>query len=65
MWSLQDSQNCFMESLALYTSFLFSMVLNDDIGKSDGISSLTFAVNEFSGLFLHPSITNPLKIRSA
>ena len=35
------------------------MLLNDDIvdiEKSDGICSLTFDVDEFSGLFLHPSI---------
>ena len=34
------------------------MVLNDiivDIKKPDGICSLTFVVDEFSGLFLHPS----------
>ena len=35
------------------------MLLNDDITeieKNDGICSLTFVVDEFSGLFLHPSI---------
>ena len=35
------------------------MVLNDDIvdiEKPDGIFSLTFVVNEFLGLFLHPLI---------
>ena len=35
------------------------MVLNDDIvdiKKPDGICSPTFAVDEFSRLFLHPSI---------
>ena len=35
------------------------MLLNDDIvdsGKPDGTSSFTFVVDEFSGLFLHPSI---------
>ena len=35
------------------------MFLNDDIvdiEKPDGICSLTFAVYEFSGLFLHPEI---------
>ena len=35
------------------------MLLNDDIvdiKKLDGICSLTFYVEEFSGLFLHPSI---------
>ena len=26
-----------------------------DIEKHDGICSLTFVVNEFSGLFLHPA----------
>ena len=35
------------------------MSLNDDIvdkEKSDGISSLSFVVDDFSGLFLHPLI---------
>ena len=35
------------------------MLLNEDIvdiEKPDGICSRTFVVNEFSGLFLHPSI---------
>ena len=35
------------------------MLLNDDtvnIEKPDRICSLTFVVDEFSGLFLHPSI---------
>ena len=35
------------------------MLLNDnviDIEKPDGICSPTFVANEFSGLFLHPSI---------
>ena len=33
------------------------MILSEDIGdieNPDGICSLTFAVDEFSGLFLHP-----------
>ena len=35
------------------------MLLNDNIGyieKPDGIYSSTFIVDEFSGLFLHPSV---------
>ena len=34
------------------------MLLNDiaNIEKPDGICSLTYIVNEFSRLFLHPSI---------
>ena len=59
MCSLKDSQNFFIQSLPVYKSFLFYMLLNDDIvdiEKSDGICSLTFDVDEFSGLFLHPSI---------
>ena len=59
MCCLKDSQNFFIQSLPVYTSFLFYMLLNDDIvdiEKSDGICSLTFDVDEFSGLFLHPSI---------
>ena len=54
--SLKDLQNAFMQSLPLEIC-LFSMYLNDDIvetEKLDGIYSLTFVVNEFSGLFLLP-----------
>ena len=54
---LKDSQNFFMQALPLYTSCLFSMLLDDDIVKTekpDRIYSPTFAVDEFSGLFLHP-----------
>ena len=49
-------------------SCLFSMLLNDDIvdiKKPDGICLLTFVVNEFSGLFLHPSIFSIIHSRSA
>ena len=55
----EDSQIFFMQSLPLYTSCLFSMLLNDnivDIVKPDGICLLTFSADEFSGLFLYPSI---------
>ena len=44
------------------------MFLNDDIAdieKPDGICLLTFAVDEFSGLFLHPSIFSIISSRSA
>ena len=54
----KDSQNLFIQSLSLYTSCLLSMLLNEnvvDTEKSDGICSLTFAVDEFSALFLYPS----------
>ena len=36
-----------------------------DIEKPDGICSLTFVVDEFSGLFLHPSIFSIIHSRSA
>ena len=55
--SLKDLQNAFMQSLPLEILCLFSMYLNNDIvetEKLDGIYSLTFVVNEFSGLFLLP-----------
>ena len=55
--SLKNSQNLSMQSLPLYTSSLFSMLWNDhivDIEKTDGIYLLTFVVDKFSGLFLHP-----------
>ena len=57
--SIKDSQNVFTLFLLLYTSWLFSMILNDDIvdiEKPDETHSPTFIVNEFSGLFLEPSI---------
>ena len=44
------------------------MALNDnilDIEKPDGICSLTFVVDEFSGLFLHPSIFSIIHSRKA
>ena len=66
--SLKKSQNFFLQSLPLYTSFLLSMLLNEDavdIKKPDGICSLTFVVNEFSGIFLHPSIFSIIHAESA
>ena len=57
-----------MQSLPLYISCLFAMLLNDDIvdiEKLDGICSLTFVVDELSGLFLHPSIFSVIHSRSA
>ena len=44
------------------------MLLNDDvvhIEKPDGICSPTFVTNEFSGLFLHASISSIKHSRSA
>ena len=53
---LKGSQNFFLQSFTLYTLCLFSMNYDVvDIEKVDGICSLTFVVDEFSGLFLHPS----------
>ena len=52
--SLKDSQNFFIQSLPLYTLWLFSMLLNEDI--VDGLCLVTFVVDIFSRLFLHPSI---------
>ena len=55
---LKNSQDLLREFLSLYTSCLFSMLLIKDIvdiGKSDGICSLSFVV-EVSGVFSHPSI---------
>ena len=64
---LKNLQNFFLRSLLLYTSYLFSMLLNDyivDIEKPDGIFSPTFVVDEFLGLFLHPSIFSIKHLRS-
>ena len=44
------------------------MLLNEDIvdiEKPDRICSLTFVIEEFSGLFLHPSIFSNIQTRSA
>ena len=44
------------------------MFLNDeivDIGKPDGMCSLGFVVDEFSGLFFHPSVFSIKHSRSA
>ena len=57
-WSLKSLQNFFC-NLYLYTSCLFSMLLNEDIvdiEKPDAICLLTFVLDYFSGLFLHPSV---------
>ena len=56
-------QNIFSANL-----YLFSMLLNDDIvdiEKPDGVCLLNFVVDEFSGLFLHPSIFSIIHSRIA
>ena len=66
--SVKNLQNFLMQSLPLYMSCLFSMLLDEDIAdieKPDGIYLLTFVVDEFSGLFLHPSIFSIIHSRSA
>ena len=58
----------FMQSLPLNTSCLFRTPLNDNIvdtEKPDGIYSPTFVADNFSGLFLHPSIFSLKDSRSA
>ena len=57
-----------MESLPVYTSWLFLILINDKIvdnANPDGIYSTTFVVGEFAGLFLHPSIFSIKHLRSA
>ena len=66
--SLKDSQNVFMESLNLYTSCFFSMLLNDDILyiiKPDRICLTNLVVDEFSEWFLHQSIFSIIDSKSA
>ena len=66
--SLKNSQNFLIQTLPLYTSRFFSMVLNKDIvdiEKPEGICSLIFVVDEFSGLFLHLPIFSIIHSRSA
>ena len=46
----------------------FCILLSEDIvdiGKPDEIYSLTFVVNQFSGLFLHPSVFSIMHSRTA
>ena len=48
--SFNNSQKFFVQSLPLYTSCLFSMLINEDIvdiEKPDGMCLLTFVVDEF------------------
>ena len=59
VYSLKGSQNFLIQFLTLYTSSLFSMLLNDDnvdTEKHDEICSSNFVANKSSGLFLHPSV---------
>ena len=67
-YSLKDSQNFFMQSLPLYMLRLFSILLNNNIvdtEKPNGICWLSYVVDEFSGLYLHPSIFSIIHSRSA
>ena len=57
-----------MKFLPLYTSCLFFMHINEDvidIEKHDGIYSLTFVVDDVSGLILYPSIFSIINSISA
>ena len=66
--SLKYLQNFFIQSLPLFTSCLFYMLLNEDIvdiEKPNRICSFTFVVDEFSALFLHPSVLSIIHSRSA
>ena len=65
---LNNSLNFFIQSLPLYTLCLFFMLLNEDIldiQKPDGICSLIFLADKFSGLFLHPLIFSIIHSRIA
>ena len=66
--ALKDLQNVFIQYSPLYTSGLFSMLLNNDavgIEKPYGMCSLTFAVDEFSELLLYSSDFSIIHSRSA
>ena len=57
--SPKDSQNFFIQSSPLYKSFLFSIPSNVHVVDTEypqGICSPTIVGNDFSELFLHPSI---------
>ena len=65
---LKNPQNFSIQCLPLCKSCSFTRLLNGDIvdiEKPDEICSHTFVVNEFSGLFLHPSIFSIIHSRSA
>ena len=65
---LKNSKKIFIQSYPLYASSLFYMLLDDDSvnnKKPNEISLLTFVADEFSGLFLQPSILSILHSRSA
>ena len=66
--SLKDLQNFFKQSLPLHTPCLLSMPLNDNFVESEELNRiclLNFVVDDFSGLFLHPSIFSIKDSRSA
>ena len=63
-----NSQNFFIQYLHLCISYLLSVIQKEDIvgiEKPNGICSLIFDGDEFSGLFLHPSIFFIIHSRSA
>ena len=58
----------YLHCVPLHTSCLFSIFLNEDIvviEKLDAKCSLTFVVDEFSGLFLYSSVFAIIHSRSA
>ena len=63
--SLKDSQKVLIQSLPLYTSCLFSMLLNDNIVQiqtPDGIFSSAFVVNEFQDYqYIHQPILSNIQ----
>ena len=57
-----------LKNYAIFTSIYIMPIFYDNIEgieNSDGICSLTFVVDEFSGLFLHPLIFSVIHSRSA
>ena len=66
--SVKNSKYLSIRSLPLHSSCLFPMLLNEDIvdiEEPDGIYLLHFFSDEFSGLFLHPSIFSIIHSKSA
>ena len=56
---LRDSENVFIQFMDLCALCLFSMLSHNDIvniERRDGTYWLIFVVDQFSRLFLHPSI---------
>ena len=63
--SLTNSKKLFHAIFSSVYIMLIYMFANEDIEKPDEICLLTFVVDEYSGLFLHPTVFHIIHERSA